>query len=506
MYKIVIKPTHIEINNYNLGDCPKLENSFRLWNKATFTYYYKQIEYDENNKILYVPRGIDIYYIEELFNVVSFYDNTVDRFEHNKSNTLIKYKPRDNKQIEALKFLTSQGCYQYNKSSNQLMLSLNTGSGKTYLGIAYIALMNLKSIIITESNSWLEQWDERIQEHSNITNREIYYIKGSPSILSLMKKTNEELSQYKIYLITHSTISRFASSNGWNSIRELFIHLGIGIKIFDEAHLDFDNITKIDFHTNTLKTLYLTATPAKGDEQENNIFRLYFKNIPKLILFDPNTDPHTNYLAIRYKSGLDMLEMSSCMNIHGFNKTAYCDQVIYKDNFDYILRIVMNILLKLPGKKLLFLATNKGVDFVYKWILANYPEFNENTIGIFTSLNPNKELALNCPLILTTSKSAGAAVDIPRLTCSVQLAEPIKSEPQNRQRFGRTREYNSLYIDLVDESCSVARKYYIGNLPMYEKYALSVKETSFTQQELKNTAFKIMEDRMKHGISPFYRI
>ena len=57
MYKIEVKPSCIIINDYKLGDCPKLENSFRLWNKATFTHYYKQIEYNEESKQLIIPKG-----------------------------------------------------------------------------------------------------------------------------------------------------------------------------------------------------------------------------------------------------------------------------------------------------------------------------------------------------------------------------------------------------------------------------------------------------------------
>ena len=146
MYKIEVKPSCIIINDYKLGDCPKLENSFRLWNKATFTHYYKQIEYNEEAKQLIIPKGVDLSFIENLFNVRAYFDYGCDRYEKNLSPTLIKYKPRDNKQVEALKFLTSQDNYSYTASSNQLMLSLNTGAGKTYLGIAYTAILNIKTV------------------------------------------------------------------------------------------------------------------------------------------------------------------------------------------------------------------------------------------------------------------------------------------------------------------------------------------------------------------------
>ena len=43
----------------------------------------------------------------------------------------------------------------------------------------------------------------------------------------------------------------------------------VGIKFYDEAHLNFDNMCKIDYYTNTKYTMYITATPARSNEGEN---------------------------------------------------------------------------------------------------------------------------------------------------------------------------------------------------------------------------------------------
>lgn len=505
-YKIVIKRTCIIINNYNMGDCIKLENSFKVWDQALFTSFYKQIEYDEKTKTLIIPRGVDISYIESLFDVKAYTDYTHDEYRSNSTSTLLRYPPRNEKQIETINFLLGQGKYEYTSYYNQLFVALNTGVGKTYLGIAYMAYMNMKSVVITSSVHWLEQWKNRIIEHTNILSKEICFIHGSPTINSLLRKTTEEVDKNKIYLVTHATLLSLANNNGWDAISELFRHLGIGIKIFDEAHLNFANISYIDFHTNTYKTLYLSATPGRGDSRENEIFNLYFKNVPMITLFDPEEDPRTNYIAIRYRSGLTAQELSKCIiRNRGFNKMIYCDQVILKENFDYLMRVLMDILSNIRGKKLIFLSTNNAVKILYEWIECNYPEYH-NCVGIYTSLNPNKMSALDNHIILTTSKSAGEALDIKGLACSVQLLEPTKSELQNRQRLGRTRGRNTVYIDIVDDDCAVSKKYYIGNLPLFEKYALSTKEIRFTNKDLKNQAFNIMDKRMTQGISPFIKL
>lgn len=503
MYKIIVNPTNIVINDYKFGDAPQLENSFAVYNRATCVTTFNFISYSSQTKQLVIPRGVDIPFLENIFGVKAFINNTFDEYRTNSTPILLKYMPKNDKQVEAIRFLLGQDKYSYNKGSSQLMLALNTGEGKTYLGIAYVAFMNIKTIIITSSTDWLNQWKTRFTEHSNINKKEVYFIKGSESIRSLLNKNKEELdNKHKVYLVTHSTLLSYATNNSWVMVRQLFNHLGIGIKIFDEAHLNFENIANIDYNTAVYKTLYLTATPGRGDDNENRIFKLYFKNVPNITLFNPDKDPHTHYISIRYRSELDPTEISNCISRHGFNKTKYCDQVVYKQNFDYLCRVLFSILSHMNGKILIFLATNNAIFYMYEWIRSNYPEYG-NSVGIFTSINPDKKSALDCTIILTTSKSAGAAMDIKGVACTVQLAEPTKTEFQNRQRLGRTRDNNTYYIDVIDDSCSTTMKYYINNLPVYEKYSLSVREMRFTNKELEKAAFSIMKEREINGISPF---
>ena len=87
---------------------------------------------------------------------------------------------------------------------------------------------------------------------------------------------------------------------------------------------------------------------------------------------------------------------------------------------------------------------------------------------------------------------------------SVNLAEPTKSKPQNKQRFGRTRAYGSYYIDVIDNSLKIISNYFKDNYSLFEKYALSMKNIKFNDKMLEDTAMKIMLNRQqKFGISPF---
>ena len=83
----------------------------------------------------------------------AFYDNTFIQPRKNLNQILIKYPPKDEKQSQAINFLSGNGNYKFTKKYSQLFLALDTGAGKTYLGIVYTALLNLKTIIITTSNA-----------------------------------------------------------------------------------------------------------------------------------------------------------------------------------------------------------------------------------------------------------------------------------------------------------------------------------------------------------------
>lgn len=52
MSKIVIKHSRIEINNYELGDCPKLEYIFSVWDPNYHASFPKGIEYIEEKNSL----------------------------------------------------------------------------------------------------------------------------------------------------------------------------------------------------------------------------------------------------------------------------------------------------------------------------------------------------------------------------------------------------------------------------------------------------------------------
>ena len=66
MSKIIVHNSYIVLEDYELNACAALENFFKIYDPVTHQKYYKGVYYDKENKKFYMPRGMDIWYIENL--------------------------------------------------------------------------------------------------------------------------------------------------------------------------------------------------------------------------------------------------------------------------------------------------------------------------------------------------------------------------------------------------------------------------------------------------------
>ena len=499
MNKIDVFNTAIVINDYEFGDSPTLENYFKIKvpvNKNYYTYKYFGLYYDEENRKLYLPRGIDIWMVEKIIGE----EATIHTNEYYKYDKYDGYKirnlPRDDDQKKALRFMLGKEEYRHVAGKSQLSVNLNTGKGKTYLAISTIVFTGIKTMIIMYSENLIKQWQTEILKYTNLNPKQVCIIEGSGAINRLMNNNDNDA---KIYLVTHGTLKSYGDRNGWDKVGKLFKHLKIGIKIFDEAHQNFENILMIDYFTNVYKTYYLTATSLRSSTDENRVYQLSFKNVPSIDLFDENKDPHTVYTAIKYNSLPTPIEKSKCSNQYGLDRNKYVNYLVQKPTFYEVLVILMNIILKRTsdgGKCLIYIGTNNAIEKIYTWMNEYYPELR-NDIGILSTLaedNDRKD-AVNKRIILSTTKSAGAGLDIKGLKLTVVLAEPFKSEVLAVQTLGRTRDQDTEYIELVDIAFPQCARYYNQKKHVFLKRALSCREISMKREYIRNKYNEIINIR-----------
>lgn len=499
--KIRVYNTHIEIADYDLGDSEKLENLFRNYDPLTHKFTYFGMHYDSEKRILYIPSGLDLWRIKSYFNE-RYYTRVTHHPYKTIDNIMIKYKPRDEDQEEALRFMCGVNDYEDNNNLSQLSVALNTGVGKTYCAIATIAFMKIKSIVITGSNSLLAQWRSEIIKYTNLKDSDIVNINGSPICNMILSGNSKKADNGKIFLCSHGTLRSFGDTYGWDKVYKLFLKLGIGLKFFDEAHTNYSNMLMIDFFTNVYKTYYVTATPGRSNWKENNIYKISLKNVPMIDLFKEENN-HTDYIAIKYNSRPTPQQISKCKNLYGLDRMKYIDYITKNPEFYKMMRIVMDLVIKCKGRVLMYIGTNEGILRVYHWIGTEYPEFIGD-IGIFTSIvdKTSKLEEKKKKLLLSTTKSAGLGEHIEGLKMTIVVAEPFKSEILARQTLGRTRDSNTIYIELVDLGFRYLRKFYNDKLPVFNKYALSVSDSHIDSYELDRRASILEDERIKIQENP----
>ena len=506
MPRVVVKNTCIRIEDYELGSCQALERNFMVWNPINHKMEILGMHYESKDRTLIIPRGLDIWKIKQWLGV-KYHDSVAPNPYKETGNIGMKCKPRDQYQEEALKFMIGLYQYEENQYQPQLSVNLNTGKGKTYCSIATISFFRIKSIVITGSTTLLNQWKSNIKEYTSLKDEDIFFISGSSVMNMILQNKSPKAQNAKIYLCTHGTIRSFCESYGWDKLDEIFKILGIGLKFIDEAHTNFSNMLMIDFFTNVYKTYYVTATPKRSSWQENKIYQLSIKNIPFVDLFNADTDPHTDYIAIKWNSHPQPLDISRCKNAYGLDRNKYINYVTVNPYFYQMMYIIMDMYLKCGGKALFYIGTNEGILRVYKWIVDNYPQVSSD-IGIFTSLLSKEDKIKekeNKKLLLTTTKSAGLGEDIKGLKLAVILAEPFKSEVLTRQALGRLRDKDTMFVELIDMGFRHILKYYYYKLPTLNKYALSVNDTVIDNYELKVRSDRLREKQDQKKI-PFHFI
>lgn len=207
-------------------------------------------------------------------------------------------------------------------------------------------------------------------------------------------------------------------------------------------------------------------------------------------------------MGIKYNSHPLPRNASDCKNAYGLDRNKYTNYVVEQENFERLLHILIGMVKRKPGKHLFYIGTNDAIIKVRNWIYYYYPEFI-GEVGIYTSLTTtDKKAELEKKLILSTTKSAGAAMDIQGLVETVNLAEPFKSKILAQQTFGRTRADNTLYKDIVDTGFFYTKSYYDFKKSTFSKYATKCSEIVLSDQELKERAEKEIarHDSMIHPV------
>ena len=469
MDKIVkFYPTKIYVYDYELGDCPKLEKCLSVWDAVIYQIVFSAFKYDEDTKILTIPGGFNPEYLREILpnNYVMDESNKLIVEPFNETRFSLKFPTKSTLQNQAINFMMKPGV-------KQKFLSLETGGGKTYCAIHYAFKSKKMPLTFVDQESIALQWRERIQYFTTIKDEEVYTIAGKSSIDKLLQMTDKELSVYKWFIVIHRTLSNYFNTEGIDKITELFKKIKIGVRLYDEAHVEYRNIFNMD-SAYDCESIYITATPVRSNFSENIVYQnmFSFKAVPRFVGKEENY--HT-VLIYKYNTKPELVEQASMKSKYGFDANKWCKYIV-NDHFELfnesITKLLDTIYKKNKHKTVILIKSIELCDKVYDEFV-DYLAEKELTIGKYHSKVKKKEEQLVNDVIFTTEKSFGKALDVPGLSVCINTV-PCSSDGTMLQMIGRLRnlpDKEVFFIDMYDEGFSMQCKQAARRLKLYKTKA-----------------------------------
>jgi len=436
--------THMELYPYKKDDIPMIEDMYTATDKFTGNNF--PCGYMIEDGKLFLPRGTPISKIEMLADTKANFIKESDPFKEMKRQHYALYDPRNKIQEESIDFLTSEG--------KQLALNLKTGLGKTFC-VAYSSTkLKLKTLIITPNEALKQQWISTYHKMFDYRPSELMNIAGSNIITAIMEDC---VDPAEVYFVNHQTLRSYMTSTNGYMLHKFFKKLNIGIKVYDESHMEFANILLVDFFSNTDRTWYLTATFDRSDKTESTCFKRAFNSVSTYGEMESAevVKKHVVYHVVNINSRISPKDRAAVIGYQGMTAASYGRYAFLTDQNETAYKTIVDILDKLKnveGKILIFVPLIDAVDLVVSKLKKEIK--NKSIAAYHSRLSADeKESAEKKDIIVSTIKSCGTGRDIPGLR-AVICAEPIASKVVTEQMFGRLRPYaedkDTYFFDIVD--------------------------------------------------------
>lgn len=436
--------THMELYPYAKDDYAVIEEMYTATDKFTGNDF--ACGYMIEDGKLFLPRGTHIAKLESITGVRANYIMESDPIEKMSRQYYSLYDPRDKIQEESVKFLKGP--------EHQLALNLFMGLGKTFC-VAYASTeLREKAIIITPNESLKQQWIATYHKMFDYRPKNLMNIAGSNIIEAIMADAIEPAD---VYFVNHQTLrSYMTSTNGYN-LHKFFKKLNVGIKVYDESHMEFANILLIDFFSNTNRTWYLTATFDRSDKTESMCFKRAFNSVIAYGEMQSKEviQKHVIYHVVNINSRITPKDRAKVIGYAGMTAASYGNYAFMTDPSQSAYNAILEILNKtknVEGKTLIFVPLIDAVDDVVKKLKHDFPD---KSVAAYHSRisKDEKESAMKKDIIVSTIKSCGTGKDIAGLRCLIS-AEPVASKVVTEQMFGRLRPYgegkDTYFFDIID--------------------------------------------------------
>jgi superfamily II DNA or RNA helicase len=471
MVKVYIKPSSIWIYPYKLHQCYKLEKTlaiYDIYKKHYTAFLYEFDKEDDTYGILKVPRGIGIDMVKQCLNSQDLSEGNSSYFHDpleyeiiddtmvyafpRKIHFEMRVPPKNEEQIRSIEFLNTT-------CDRQKMLCLDVGRGKTYCATHFIRDTGVAAMILSYNLS--EQWLTKISEYTDCVNgKDIILIVGSSFLEECIK--NPKKYNAKIYICSLTTLFSFAQMHGKAALQKIVDSLGIGIKIFDEAHMRYLQFNMVDLNMQVAQTIYLTATPGRSNAQEKRMFSKIYSQVKTHGNTIEGYNNHYTIRFINYDSKTPYNLRQHFKNVRGLKSTSY-SRYLFDTHPTFVHDLVKSFM-----KEIFEDDKNAKILLLIDWLQDMFTvrdQFRKDeyvkkeglTVGTYCQLvkNPKeKENQLQCNIIIGSIGSMQNGKDINNLRAIFPFTQ-FSSEIVTHQLLGRLRPIKGkevIYYDIADYS------------------------------------------------------
>lgn len=449
----------IRIHPYKKGNAKSLEYTTSIWNPS----WHKRNEFTgffNTQDHTFVTHLHDSkYLLSQLpdYEIKVMKPNSyraIDSFEL-KENLLDQNDPRTNIRFDIINQIMK-------KKANRYFINLQTGYGKTAISLYYISMLRRKALILCYATKVLNQYVSTVKNSTTMDETRLKIISSSEYLKKIYDGEEKvDPDAYDIYLCTPTLIRSYGERYGWDTLNDIMIKLGIGIKIIDEAHRNIKSVIYIDSYTNIDQTIYMSADYYQAGEEKRNLYFKIFYNVP-IIKPDKEYMDTLKYICgvvVEYNTHPSLLERESIKNRYGFSNFEYMKYQFSKPEMLSNLESVLNQIEKINGKGeqtyriLILLSLIDQVDMVTDLLKERFG--NQYLIGRYHSKmeDEEKEETLdNAEIIVSTVQSFGVGIDAKNIRYVIALDQ--LNELEDNQAAGRARplgdKIDSFYFMFVD--------------------------------------------------------
>ena len=329
-----------------------------------------------------------------------------------------------------------------------------------------IGLFGAKALIIMHRDTLRGQWSKSLYDLNGFPRDRVHEITSSEEFESICY--NRHKFDYDVYLMTHATFKAGVKRVGdTKPVSDFIRNLGIGVKVIDEAHLEFKDTLLMDFLFNVRRNIYLTATDGRSQRSENTIFKHVFSNATfykKPEVNKKHPDKWVEYITIQVNTHVPHGIYQYRVNgFKGMSAVSYGKWVIQRDKKQTHFKVCKELLREIytnepTAKVIVFMPLielcNECALFLND---LNYDESFKYDLTIRT-INSHNTKAVNetnkgADVIVTTIQSLGTGLDIKGIT-DIICCSPFVSKITAQQVFWRIRYIDKKchYYDIIDTS------------------------------------------------------